>query len=88
MCLMSRAGLKLGNMGDTALVTAGVTAPAPLNSSGRDIGGGGVLSGSCLGDVNEGEEEAEAELRELSEEMFSNDEMGEKADLALDCWSI
>ena len=87
MCLMRRAGLKLGNMGDTALVT-GVTAPAPLNSSGRDIGGGGVLSGSCLGDVNDGEEEAEAELRELSEEILSNDEIGEKADLALDCWSI
>ena len=85
MCRMSRAGLKLGNIGDTALVT-GVPVPWPLNSSGRDNGGGGVLSGSCLGEVREGEEEAE--LRELSEEILSSEEMGEKADLALDCWSI
>ena len=84
MCRMSRAGLKLGSMGDTALVT-GVPVPWPLNSSGRDNGGGGVLSGSCLGEVREGEEEAE--LRELSEEILSSEEMGEKADLALDCWS-
>ena len=88
MCLMSRAGLKLGSIGDTAALVTGVT-PPPLNSSGRDNGaGGGLLSGSCLGDVNDGDEDAEAELRELSEEMFSKDEIGEKADLALDCCSI
>ena len=39
--------------------------------------------GSCLGDVKEGEEEAE--LSELSEERFSSDEIGEKADFSVAC---
>ena len=39
--------------------------------------------GSCFGDVKEGEEEAE--LNELSEERFSRDEIGEKADFSVAC---
>ena len=42
-----------------------------------------MSTGSCFGDVKEGEEEAE--LSELSEERFSSDEIGEKADFSVAC---
>ena len=42
-----------------------------------------MSTGSCLGDVKDGEEEAE--LIELSEDRFSSDEIGEKADFSVAC---
>ena len=54
------------------------------------VGERGLSRGSCFGDVKEGEEEAEE--RELSEDKFSSDEIGEKADFSVPdaeecrCW--
>ena len=47
------------------------------------VGERSLSRGSCFGDVKEGEEEAE--LNELSEERFSRDEIGEKADFSVAC---
>ena len=47
------------------------------------VGERSLSTGSCFGDIKDGEEEAE--LSELSEERFSSEEIGEKADFSVAC---